>query len=140
MILSPPNSNVKMSPHETGDIHVEAEGTGYRETRATSPPHESRSISRPSKTEAGNASAIGNSFLQTSPPCHCLFEGSELPHLKIRAKFGKTAPRIFKRLSRAFELMGENFAVVLQGWSIGQMHSQCHHFGQRDVNGQPNPF
>ncbi len=27
MILSPLNSNVKMSPYETGDIHVESEGT-----------------------------------------------------------------------------------------------------------------
>src|SRR5579885_704665 len=27
IILSPPNGNVKMSPHETGDIHVESEGT-----------------------------------------------------------------------------------------------------------------
>src|SRR5262249_52154108 len=26
IILSPSNSNVKMSPHETGDIHVESEG------------------------------------------------------------------------------------------------------------------
>src|SRR5713226_4135316 len=31
IILSPLNSNVKMSPHETGDIHVESEGTAASE-------------------------------------------------------------------------------------------------------------
>src|SRR6266404_8314030 len=31
MILSPLNSNVKMSPYETGDIHVESEGTAASE-------------------------------------------------------------------------------------------------------------
>src|ERR1700693_3100149 len=31
IILSPPNSNVKLSPHETGDIHVESEGTAASE-------------------------------------------------------------------------------------------------------------
>src|SRR6266481_5641738 len=31
IILSPLKSNVKMSPHETGDIHVESEGTGASE-------------------------------------------------------------------------------------------------------------
>src|SRR5260370_24657040 len=30
IILSPLNGNVKMSPHETGDIHVESEGTAQR--------------------------------------------------------------------------------------------------------------
>src|SRR2546422_1846715 len=30
IILSPLNSNVKMSPYETGDIHVESEGTATR--------------------------------------------------------------------------------------------------------------
>src|SRR5450432_3180612 len=31
IILSPLNGNVKMSPHETGDIHVESEGTAASE-------------------------------------------------------------------------------------------------------------
>src|SRR6266478_6167959 len=31
IILSPPNGNVKMSPHETGDISVEPEGTAASE-------------------------------------------------------------------------------------------------------------
>jgi len=31
IILSPLNGNVKMSPHETGDIHVESEGTSASE-------------------------------------------------------------------------------------------------------------
>jgi hypothetical protein len=31
IILSPGNGNVKMSPHETGDIHVESEGTAASE-------------------------------------------------------------------------------------------------------------
>jgi len=31
IILSPLNSNVKMSPHETGDIHVESEGAAKSE-------------------------------------------------------------------------------------------------------------
>src|SRR5258708_24399016 len=31
IILSPLNGNVKMSPHETGDIHVESEGTAEGE-------------------------------------------------------------------------------------------------------------
>src|SRR3984893_15113467 len=31
IILSPRNGNVKMSPHETGDIHVESEGTAASE-------------------------------------------------------------------------------------------------------------
>src|SRR5579885_1576450 len=33
IILSPPNGNVKMSPHETGDIHVESEGTTASERK-----------------------------------------------------------------------------------------------------------
>src|ERR1700675_5116813 len=31
IILSPLNGNVKMSPHETGDIHVESEATAASE-------------------------------------------------------------------------------------------------------------
>jgi len=31
IILSPPNSNVKMSPHERKDIRVESEGTATSE-------------------------------------------------------------------------------------------------------------
>src|SRR5260370_27778112 len=31
IILSPLNGNVKMSPYETGDIHVESEGTAKSE-------------------------------------------------------------------------------------------------------------
>src|ERR1700756_3938246 len=39
IILSPLNGNVKMSPHETGDIHARSDGTGIAGTKASLWPH-----------------------------------------------------------------------------------------------------
>src|ERR1700675_4891138 len=52
IILSPLNGNVKMSPHETGDIHVESEGTATSDRhfamRAREPDmRQSRGAARP---------------------------------------------------------------------------------------------
>jgi transposase len=61
IILSPPSGNVNMSPHETGDIHVESEGTATSDRHFAMRARESdvcqsRGAARPNRLGMSNGS------------------------------------------------------------------------------------